>query len=279
MNDISDYGFELPGLSDMSADDLVQPEAPEVPEAPDYGAQIAALEQRLAETQRWAQQSNAGKDMYEAIARARQEEENQRTAREQAAAVYNFPELSDEDRDALVADPDAVERRIHAVAQVYANRAHGNLAPRVQQAELIAQIAGPLIEAEAERVASAVRRSAIDDDGIPEDQVDGLLQAARQNLWQASGNDGGKYARFTLNPQAVRAAFRMAVDSAPAPVRRSPRAPSIGGGDPSASRGGGAGGLVTSANYEAAKIGRALGVSFTKDDIEDVRTKMQNRRR
>lgn len=289
----NDFNFDLPGLSelpppDLSVDDYGQPteqpadgeKAPFDPaklaaQVEELEKKLASAEQRLSDTQRWGHQQNAGREIVEALAAAKAREAEEARARAEAEKAFTLPTLTEDELEELVAVPSKLNDHILNVAATMANRVYAPLASRLQAAEAFTHIAGPMIEFQADRVAESV----LAQEKVAAEDAARLKQETRNGLWAAAKGDPVMFARYSLDPEMNKWALRFVLDNQPAGTRPSPRGPSIGS-DPGAGRGGGrSGGDAPAPSLAAAQIGRALGITFTKDDLADVHRKVTNRRR
>lgn len=275
-------GMDLGSLAEFSALSGTQPEpAGGAPASePDLAAQVADLsnrlaqsEQRLAETQQWAQRSNAGREMYEGMLAAQQAEAQRQQSAAQNAALYALPELDKDKREELLADPDALYNTIVQVAGVMANRAYGALRPEVDRLSQVAAVTPTLIEDTSIRAYQDVRQELVQNDGVPEEEVDALLQEARSSLWKAAGENEWKFRSYEMNPRALAGAARFQRSMASTGRGGAPLAPSLGGGSNTVSRPNArqTASVDPAIAFEASKIMKGLGVTFTPEEIADVR--------
>jgi hypothetical protein len=246
-----------------------QPSPQAAPEVSDVAAaleaKIANLEQRLADTQRWGQQQNNSRTIAADLIAAQRESLRLQQQAEAERAQYAYPELSDEDREALIADPDVVLRVIRQTAEAARNQVWAAVSPRLQAAQAVEQLAEPMIEYIAQERLEKVRDSMVSDGAVSVEEFHELLPAAYQYLQHAAGNPI-QFARLRMNPEALTTAVNMARQNLRGTrVNASPRGPSIGNGSPGA-RGGNQRRPATR-SPEIAAMERNLGVKFTDAEI------------
>ena len=197
---------------------------------------LQTTEQRLQDTQKWAHQSQNGKQFAEALITASQEMWQRQQAANQQASQTAFPQLSEEERELLVADPDLLMRVIRGSTEAGQRQLLNYLAPQLQAAQTVQQVLEPLMANQAEMVKDRARAIAAQSD-IDDETFEAAVPYAEDFIRRAA-KDQANYAQMRLNPTVFAQAVIMARNEmGGVPVTPSPKAPSIG----VSSRGGGTG--------------------------------------
>ncbi len=247
------------------------PPGPTAAELEEMRKQLKALEEsnrtletRFHDTQRWGNDQNQARIMAEGILEARRRDEGERRAAEAAAAQHAFPQLSEDQREQLVADPVLLDQYIRANNEATARSILAQVQPQLQASQAVAAMLGPMIE----RQASSARveaRSLATSQGVDAAEFDSLVDSADRYIQQAARGDWHTYHNLRMDPRAVAQAVIWERQSrGGAPVSAAPRAPSLGAGDrrPEAPRP-----ASIQRTDKMKKLESSLGVSITADDI------------
>lgn len=242
-----------------SGEVIVVPPVVAAPPPVDSSAQIAALEARITALSDRLATSPAPPAQFDhnQLASAVIAAENARRAdfeRQQAARIdLQPPTFTEDQKTALVSDPDALLAAMQAWARHGAKVALAQVAPHLsdtaRKANIAFELAGPNSDAVADWAFNRGRDFAVAG-GMSVDEYDGVSQTVYDYLWQASQqNDNPQlhFAKMTLNPQTLSTAARMALEqrrgnggsaatasatAVPAPpiVDKRPPAPTVGAG-------------------------------------------------
>lgn len=267
--------------------EVIATPAPPTPSAPavDASAQIAALQARLDELT--ARMSNAPvvaqvdqNQIVSAIVAA----EHARRAefdRQQAQRVdLQPPTFTEDQKTALVSDPDALLAAMQAWAKHGAKVALAQVAPHLsdvgRKANIAFELAGPNSDAVADWAFNRGRDMAVAN-GMNAADYDRISQHVYDSLWQAAGQNELQFAKMTLNPQVISTAAHMvaaqrpngvaaaSAPTAPPIVDKKAPAPTVGAGThrsdatPSTPRPG---------NINLAYAESKLGIKLSPDDIK-----------
>lgn len=235
--------------------------------------EVEGMRKRLTDTHSWGQQANIGREFAEHLLAAQQQWQAQQRAAYEQAQSYQPPQLSEEQQEALVADPQMLQQYVHATNQATRNQVLAEIAPRLANAEAMAAVSAPLIEIASEQVSWRACAQAVQS-GIDQEEFVSLLPTAYQVLEQAAGGNAVRYAQFRLNPQALLHAVIMAKSSRPASAKPAPRAPSVGvnqqvpGRRPAGNQG---------KSLASLQVSNALGVDFTPEELAEARSRASAR--
>lgn len=232
-----------------------EPAAPEIEAVPEFDpaaaqrdleraqADLATLNQRLADTQRWGQEAH--RERQAAIAALdRVTAERQATQpQQQQPQQWAPPTLSDDEKDRLLSDPDYTYRKIWEAATTAAAAAEqatrARYEPYLQQVHNQLAQASALLPAAMEPAAlSASSQAAATLEarfGMDVNEYTALLPAASETLWRGAGGDMGRFNQMRSNPQIVAHAVldaRLNSNTVAPPRERPPIPPSL----PSSSR-------------------------------------------
>jgi hypothetical protein len=233
-----------------------EPPAPQAaPAAPTYEQlqeQIQRLNQRLGDTQASFHRANNNGQLAQEIVQGLAGYAEARRAQDQAR--NNFQPPSVPDPDALLTDPGVLMNTMGEYSNYGYRMALAEMAPHLQTAAGMAQVAPVIIQNQmelvADRVASAAAR-----EGIQEQEFGQLYDQATQIVMAGQIPDAEKI-RLRLRPEAMLAAVRMARDSR---GPRTPAPPSLGpNGGPAQPR-------QQSSGY-AGGVEKLLGIKFDKND-------------
>lgn len=231
------------------------PPAQQAPAQPSYEemlAQIENLNRRLADTQRGFHQANNNSQLAQEIVQGLAGYAEARRAQDRARDNFQPPTV--QDPDALLTDPGVLMNTMGEYVDYGYRRALAEMAPHLQTAAGMAQVAPVIIQNQMELVADRVAHAAARE-GIPEQEFGQLYDQATQIVMSGQIPDAEKI-RLRLRPDAMLAAVRMARD---ARGPRTPAPPSIGpGGGPAQPR-------AQSSGY-AGGVEKLLGIRFDKND-------------
>lgn len=190
---------------------------------------LATTEQRLTDTQQYAHQQTSAKDFAQALIDASQQQWERQNYQQRQAADTAFPTLTEEEMEALVADPHALVRTIHNYSAAAQRQLMAYLGPQLQMANAAASILEPLAEAGA-AMADDRARPLARQAGIKDAEFDALLPEADGIIRAAAKGNWAEYQRLRLKPALVAEAVGMAYrqHSGGVPVTPGPRPQSIG---------------------------------------------------
>lgn len=200
---------------------------------------MARLEQRLHDTQQWANNNNMARIAAEAAAAAvtssiNRQEQGRRQEEQQRAQV---PRLTATEKEAILADPDllesVMERKIDYGVKWAVQEVLGRVAPTLQQASQQANGLSEISAGQSEllaRVAINEARSMAERSGVAVEDFDRLLPDSFNYLTSAAGGDDVKLRSLGTNPEAILMAVNLARSRNGVPVEKPVAPPSIGSG-------------------------------------------------
>jgi hypothetical protein len=224
------------------------------------------LEQRLRDTQSWANNQNQARILAEGLLQAKRTDENERRQAEAAAQQVAFPHLSPEQREQLVADPELLDQYIRANNEATVRYVMGTVQPQLAASQQVAAMLGPMIERQSVASRVEARSLAAAQYGISAADFDALVDQADRHINTASGGDWQRYHNMRMDPRAVAYAVLMERDArGQGSTPSSPRAPSLGAGDRRPAPTTRTPALQKSEKMR--KIEAAFGISITPDDV------------
>jgi len=241
--------------------------------------QLSQLEQRLRDTQRWAQDNNQARLAAEAAASAVTAALNRQDQgrRQEEAARAQVPRLTQAEKEAILADPDLLEEAINRKADFAAKwavkEAIERMGPTLQEASAQARGLADLNTSQSEllaRVAIGEARSMAERAGIQPEEFDRLLPHSYNRLMAAAQGNEMALMKMATTPRAIVAAINDVRLEHGVPVEKPAVPPSIGSGR----RPGRAAKPELQVPPAAAEIWRKLGVTPTREMIEDYNKKM-----
>lgn len=200
---------------------------------------MARLEQRLHDTQAWANNNNMARIAAEAAAAAVtsgiNRQEQGRRQEEQARA--QVPRLTAAEKEAILADPDllesVMERKIDYGVKWAVQEVLGRVAPTLQQASQQASGLSEISQAQSEllaRVAIGEAKGMAERSGVAAEDFDRLLPDSFNYLTSAAGGNDIKLRSLATNPEAILMAVNLARSRNGVPVEKPAAPPSIGAG-------------------------------------------------
>lgn len=219
---------ETPGIQRLLAEANAPTYEPEALAAPPPAAapamspdeRLARMETILAQQaiQPPAAQGFNEERFVQALHRFGQERESQEQRRNDDAPPVP------PDPDALLVDPQALNRHMHAVAEWQGRRLMAQVAPQLATAQVISRVAGPIIANQIEVARNAAHAAAVNG-GMDSRRFGELLPIAEQ-LIDASGLPMDQKVNMHLHGPTLLQAVRMVEATQGVPVRPSPAPPS-----------------------------------------------------
>lgn len=248
-----------PPVVDVPPVEQVQPAAPAQPTYEELRGQIENLNRRLADTQRGFHQEQNNSRLAQEIVNGLAGYAEQRRAHEQARDTYQPPTV--QDPDALLTDPQALMRTMAEYVDYGYRRAVAEVAPYLQQAAGMAQVAPVMVENQMRNTMGEVAQAAAQEGLCSSEQEFAQLYDRATEIVMAGQIPEGEKFRLRMRPDAMLAALRIAQGS------RSPRTPA----PPSLGPGGGPAHRSPSApSGYAAGIEKTLGIKFDKNDYAEL---------
>jgi hypothetical protein len=242
-----------PPVMEAAPEPPAPPAAPAAPSYDELRSQIENLNRRLADTQAGFHRANNNSQLASEIVSGLASYAEARRQQDYARDSFQPPTV--QDPDALLTDPGVLMNTMGQYVDYGYRRAVAEMAPHVQTAAGMAQVAPVIIQNQMDMVADRVSQQAARE-GVTEQEFGQLYDQATQIVMAGNIPDAEKI-RLRLRPDAMLAAVRMARDSR---GPRTPAPPSLG------PNGGGPGQPRQQSSSYAAGIEQMLGIKFDKND-------------
>lgn len=189
----------------------------------------AALEQRLRDTQSWGQQSHNANLLAQAQIQAQSQEYERRQQQDAWRQSLQPPSFSEEEREAMIADPNALTASMFKVADWTRRATLAEVAPHLETARAFSALAEPLYNQGRETAIERARNVAKTQLDIDGDLFDQLMPAATQIL--NSVPDRAAASKMWLDPTVIAHALNVARTQGGVPLKKPKTTPTIGSGN------------------------------------------------
>jgi hypothetical protein len=229
-------------------------------------AEKANLEQRLRDTQAWGNQAHQAQQFAQAQISAQAQEYERRKQQDAWAASLQPPTFTEDEREAMIADPNVLTGKMFEVADWTRRRTLAEVGPHLEAARAFNAIAEPLFNQGREIAIERARGIAEKQLGIDAEMFDQLLPAARQILDNVP--DRAAASKMSLDSTVIAHAINVARTQGGVPLKKPKAAPTIGAGNatPGAAP-------VNHVSAERAAMERKFGIKLPDAGVREIEAK------
>lgn len=224
------------------------------------------LEQRLRDTQAWANQRN----MAALAAETAQQVVRANQPRPEAPRP---PRFTAEDREEIYTNPERLEQlmeqKIDYGVQYGVQAVLSRIAPDLQAARQAAGLLQPTVEQLATIAVGQAKNMAVQQ-GFKEEEFDSLLPSTLGFIQQVAGGDEQKINAYAINPKVILYAASQVRQSSGVPVERQAAPPSISTGRPAPRK---ARAEVLPLPPILADMEKKLGIKYSQESIREFNAK------
>lgn len=229
-------------------------------------AEKANLEQRLRDTQAWGNQAHQAQQFAQAQINAQAQEYERRKQQDAWAASLQPPTFTEDEREAMIADPNVLTGKMFEVADWTRRRTLAEVGPHLEAARAFNAIAEPLYNQGKELAIERARVVAERQLGIDAEMFDQLLPAATQILNNVP--DRAAASKMWLDSTVIAHALNVARTQGGVPLKKPKATPTIGPGNATPGPT-----PVSHVSAERAAMERKFGVKLPDAGVREIEAK------